>query len=129
MKAGILAALILVALPALAQDVLPFPAPSMNGKVAPTKQESVHKWREAPRHLLKDAPNILIVMLDAAGLKLNGDGGIEISVAAEKPEGVPEENWLPINRQDENLDIILRVYEPDLDKMKTWTPPRAEVVK
>jgi len=64
-----------------------------------------------------------------AGMKLNEDGGIEISVAAEKPEGVPEENWLPINRQDENLDIILRVYNPDLDKMKTWAPPRAEMVK
>jgi len=63
------------------------------------------------------------------GMKLNDDGGIEISVAAEKPEGVPEENWLPINRQDENLDIILRVYAPDLDKMKTWSPPRAEMVK
>jgi hypothetical protein len=63
------------------------------------------------------------------GMKLNDDGGIEISVAAEKPEGVPEENWLPIIRQDENLDIILRVYAPDLDKMKTWSPPRAELVK
>jgi hypothetical protein len=64
-----------------------------------------------------------------AGMKLNDDGGIEVYVAAEKPEGVPEENWLPINRQDENLDIILRVYNPDLDKMKTWAPPRAEMVK
>ena len=29
--------------------------------------ESVHKWREEPRHLPEDAPNILIVMLDDAG--------------------------------------------------------------
>ena len=64
-----------------------------------------------------------------AGMKLNDDGGIEVYVSAEKPGGVPEENWLPINRQDENLDVILRVYDPDLDKMKTWLPPRAEVVK
>ena len=64
-----------------------------------------------------------------AGMKLNENGGIEISVAAAKPEGVPEENWLPINRTDENLDVILRLYEPDLEKMKTWTPPKAEVVK
>jgi hypothetical protein len=63
------------------------------------------------------------------GMKLDADGGIEISVAAAKTEGVPEENWLPINRQDEKLDIILRLYEPDLEKMKTWTPPKAEVVK
>ncbi len=63
-----------------------------------------------------------------AGMKLNADGGIEIHVAAEKPEGVPEENWLPINRKDENLDVILRIYVPDLEKMKTWTAPEAEKV-
>jgi hypothetical protein len=64
-----------------------------------------------------------------AGMKLNDDGGIEVYVAAEKPEGVPEENWLPINRKDENLDIILRLYGPDLDKMKTWKVPQAEIVQ
>ena len=64
-----------------------------------------------------------------AGMKLNKEGGIEVHVAAEKPEGLPEENWRPINRKDEILDIILRLYEPDLDKMKTWKVPRAEIVK
>ncbi|MBW1903385.1 MAG: DUF1214 domain-containing protein, partial [Deltaproteobacteria bacterium] len=64
-----------------------------------------------------------------AGMKLNEDGGIEIHVAAEKPEGVPEENWLPINRKDENLDIVLLVYVPDLEKIKTWSAPKAERVK
>jgi hypothetical protein len=64
-----------------------------------------------------------------AGMKLNEDGGIEVSVAAEKPEGVPEQNWLPINRKDEDMDIVLRVYVPDLETMKTWKPPKAEVVK
>ena len=61
-------------------------------------------------------------------MKLNVDGGIEIYVAAEQPEGVPEENWLPINRKDENLDIILRIYVPDLAKFKTWTVPKAEMI-
>lgn len=64
-----------------------------------------------------------------AGMKLNAEGGIEVYVAAEKPKGVPEENWLPINRQDENLDIILRIYNPDLEKYKNWSPPRAEKIK
>jgi len=64
-----------------------------------------------------------------AGMKLNADGGIEIYVAAEKPVGVPEENWLPINRKDENLDVILRIYMPDLEKYKNWSPPKAEVLK
>lgn len=61
-----------------------------------------------------------------SGMKLNADGGIEIHVAAEQPEGVPEENWLPVNRQDEDLDIILRIYVPDLQKLKSWTAPKAE---
>ena len=64
-----------------------------------------------------------------AGFKLNADGGIEIHVAAGKPAGVPDENWLPINRGDEGLYIILRVYVPDLEKMKTWKAPKAVLVK
>lgn len=63
-----------------------------------------------------------------AGMKMNEDGGIDIYVAAEKPKGVPDENWLPINRKDENMDIVLRVYVPDLEKMNTWTPPKAEKI-
>lgn len=61
-----------------------------------------------------------------AGMKLNSDGGIDIYVSAEKPDGVPEENWLPINRADEDLDIILRIYMPDFEKYKNWEAPKAE---
>jgi hypothetical protein len=64
-----------------------------------------------------------------AGMKLNEDGGIEIYIAASKPEGVPEENWLPIERKDEDIDAVLRLYIPDMDKMKTWQTPKAEMVK
>ena len=62
-------------------------------------------------------------------MKPDADGGIEIHVAAEQPEGVPEENWLPINRRDEALDIIIRVYAPDLERMKNWAAPKAEIVE
>ena len=61
-------------------------------------------------------------------MKLNADGGIEIVIAAEKPEGVPAENWLPIERKDLGLNIILRIYAPDLEKMKTWQAPKAEKI-
>jgi len=61
-----------------------------------------------------------------AGMKLDENGGIEVYVAAEKPEGVPEENWLPINRKDEDMNIVLRAYVADLEKMKTWQAPKAE---
>ena len=62
-----------------------------------------------------------------AGMKLNKDGGIEIYVSAQKPKDVPEENWLPINRKDEALDIVMRIYAPDLEKLKTWNAPKAEI--
>ena len=64
-----------------------------------------------------------------AGFKLDEGGGIEIHIAAEKPSGVPEENWLPIIRRDEGLDVVMRIYAPDLEKMKTWKVPKAERVK
>ncbi len=65
---GALASLLLL-LPGsgLSQEVLPFPEPPMGGTVGPTMQESVHRWRQQPRHLPEDAPNILIVMFDDAG--------------------------------------------------------------
>jgi hypothetical protein len=64
-----------------------------------------------------------------AGMKLNADGGIAIYVAAEKPAGVPGENWLPINRKDEKLDVIMRIYTPDLEKYQTYTVPKMERMK
>ncbi len=64
-----------------------------------------------------------------AGMKLNEEGGIEIYIAAEQPPGVPDENWLPINRGDEGLDLVMRIYDPDLQKMKTWEAPKAERIE
>jgi len=61
-----------------------------------------------------------------AGMKLNEDGGIEIYIAAKKPADVPEENWLPIERKDLDMNMVLRIYAPDLEKMKTWEAPKAE---
>jgi len=63
------------------------------------------------------------------GMQLNEDGGIEIYIAQEKPTGVPEDNWLPINREDIDLDMIMRIYAPRLDDLKKWSAPKAELVK
>jgi hypothetical protein len=63
-----------------------------------------------------------------AGLKLDPNGGIAIYVAEKQPAGVPTENWLPIARQDLPLRIQIRVYVPDLEKMKAWQAPKAERV-
>ena len=62
-----------------------------------------------------------------AGYKLNADGGIEIRIAANKPDGVPPENWLPINREDRGISPMLRLYAPDLSKAKTWKLPEAQL--
>ena len=48
-------------------SVLPFSRPPMGGKAGVTMQESVHKWREEPRRLPENSPNIVIVMHDDAG--------------------------------------------------------------
>jgi hypothetical protein len=60
-----------------------------------------------------------------AGFQLDEDGGIRIVIAAEQPAGVPEDNWLPINREDLDLDIMMRIYAPDLARFATWSQPVA----
>jgi hypothetical protein len=62
-----------------------------------------------------------------AGYKLNADGSIEIVIAADKPPGVPPENWLPINREDQGISPMLRLYAPELSKAKTWKLPEAQL--
>ncbi len=64
-----------------------------------------------------------------AGMKLKAQGGIEIHVAAEKPDGVPPENWLPVNRGDYGIDPIMRIYAPDLERFKSWSPPKSERIE
>jgi hypothetical protein len=54
-------------LPAAAQEVLPFP-PKPSGSIAGrTMQESVYSPLPPVSHLPKDAPNILIVLIDDVG--------------------------------------------------------------
>jgi Protein of unknown function (DUF1214) len=57
------------------------------------------------------------------------DGAIAIYIASQKPKDVPEENWLPINPKNEDIGAIMRVYVPDLEKLKTWSAPKAEKIK
>ena len=54
-----------------------------------------------------------------------GDG-IDIHVAAKKPEGLPAENRLPIIRNDEHVDVIMRISAPDVPTMNKWTVPKVE---
>lgn len=60
------------------------------------------------------------------GMKLDDMGGIEIHIAPTKPVDVAKENWLPSGEKDQQLDVMVRVYNPDIDAMKSWIPPKAE---
>jgi len=64
-----------------------------------------------------------------AGMRLDDDGGIVIHIAAERPEGVPAENWLPLLPGDYGIDVVMRLYAPDLERFKTWDAPKAEIVE
>jgi hypothetical protein len=64
-----------------------------------------------------------------AGMQLDDDGGITIYVAENQPEGVPLDNWLPLVRGDYAIDLIMRVYAPDLERFASWTPPKAEILE
>ena len=64
-----------------------------------------------------------------SGFELNAEGGIEIHVSAAKPDGVPDANWLPINRGDIDLNGMFRIYVPDVERMKTWKTPQFELTK
>jgi arylsulfatase len=46
---------------------LPFPSPPSASVAGPTLQDSIHRRRSEASHLPKDAPNILIILLDDVG--------------------------------------------------------------
>jgi arylsulfatase A-like enzyme len=56
-----------IATPADDGAVLPFPPAPTASKAGQTLQESIHKRRVEPDRLPKDAPNVLIVLIDDAG--------------------------------------------------------------
>jgi hypothetical protein len=67
LRIALVTALMLLANQAAAQEVLPFP-PKPSGSVAGrTMQESTYNPLPEVSHLPKDAPNILIVLIDDVG--------------------------------------------------------------
>ena len=61
-------------------SVLPFPKPPSASTVGRTLAESEHVWRESPRRLPEDAPNIVVVMLDDSGFGQSAAFGGEIAM-------------------------------------------------
>ena len=79
-KALLMVCLVVVFLPSVnAQDVLPFPPTPSASKAGLTMQTSTYQKRVAKNHLDKDAPNILIVLIDDAGPATPSTYGGEIN--------------------------------------------------
>jgi len=60
-------------------SVLPFPNPPSASIAGETLQESVHKRRTYPPHLGKDAPNIVIILIDDVGFGTPSTFGGEVN--------------------------------------------------
>lgn len=54
------------------------------------------------------------------------DRFVATHIAADKPDGVPEEDWLPIEREHLDLNPMFRLYAPDVEAYEAWGPPKAE---
>jgi len=71
-------------------------------------------------------------------MKLNDDGGVDIYIGKNAPKGL-DSNWIP--NAGEDFFVLFRFYGPeqaffdrsfklpDIEKMKTWPPPKAEMLK
>lgn len=56
---------------------------------------------------------------DRSGLKMNDDGSVDIILSKDAPEDTT--NWLPVGSG--GFHLFMRIYTPDMDALKTWTPP------
>ena len=58
----------------------------------------------------------------------NRDGSIDIHFAADKPDGVPDENWIKV-LPDRGFFVYIRYYGPlNAFNDKTWVPNDVELV-
>jgi hypothetical protein len=69
-------------MPAAAQEVLPFPPKPSGSTAARTMQESIYSPLPPVNHLPKDAPNILVVLIDDVGPAQTDTYGGEIHTRA-----------------------------------------------
>ena len=56
---------------------------------------------------------------DRSGLKVNGDGSVDVLVSKTAPEDTT--NWLPV--ADGGFHLYLRIYTPDMDAIESWVAP------
>src|ERR1700723_4363118 len=83
--AACIAVLILFAIPAAAQETLPFPPQPSGSTAKATMQESIYSPAPKVSHLPKGAPNVIIVLIDDVGPGLPDTYGGEIHPPALSP--------------------------------------------
>lgn len=63
-----------------------------------------------------------LIRPDTPGLAFDPDGGLTIHLAADRPDGIPEGNWLPAPRG--LFNVALRTYFPSpAIRDRSWFPP------
>src|ERR1700733_5613054 len=80
--AACIAVLILFAIPAEAQETLPFPPQPSGSTAKATMQESIYSPAPKVNHVPKGAPNVIIVLIDDVGPGLPDTYGGEIHTPA-----------------------------------------------
>jgi hypothetical protein len=69
-----------------------------------------------------------IVRPDTAGIEPDRDGGLTIHLAADRPEEVPDGNWLPAPHGP--FSVALRTYLPRASISEgSWFPPAIVAVR
>ncbi|QSP94933.1 hypothetical protein LPB19_00455 [Marinobacter salinisoli] len=71
-----------------------------------------------------DVDSALTDSLDNGEQRLHENGAS--TDAASQPEGVPADNWLPLNRGDYGIDSGFRFYVPGLEESEVFGPPRVD---
>lgn len=76
-------------------SVLPFPPPPSESVAKPRLQDSIMQWPKEPGRLPKDAPNILIVLIDDVGFGIADTfGGTRNPMVVSWPKGIKADDTL-----------------------------------
>ncbi len=62
------------------------------------------------------------------GMQLDTQGNLNIYLSEKKPTFIPEENYLPLKSEDRDVELLLRIYAPDLRAFKNWQPPEIKKI-
>ena len=74
---------------------------------------------------LIDNPMDRYCINDRSGLKVNGDGSVDVILSKDAPADTT--NWLPVG--DGSFHLYMRIYTPDMNAIKTWIAPIITVIE